>query len=365
MNKLKTTNQLLLIIVIPLLFFLVKTLSFIFIPLVFSMFIALLFLPLMRRLKRKGVGKIPSILIVVAIMIGTITLAVQLFKLSGQQILNADAQFIEHAEQKIISLVESIDAAVGLDLAEDQSLSKQLMEKFSVLKGVGPTINFINSTLTTLLMTIFFSIFWLTESINLEGIMHKLLLKSRFTSIKTFIKIERNLIKFVIVKFIISLLTGIGTGLVVYFFGVSFPIFWGLFAFLINFVQMIGSFIAIITAGLFGFIELELGAPLLFYISSLALIQFIFGTILEPIFMGKSFSINVITILVMLMLWGYIWGVPGMIMSVPITVFFKIIFEQFPKTQFIAELISGKETPTVPIEKILPLEKLNVNKEED
>ena len=129
MNKLKTTNQLLLIIVIPLLFFLGKTLSFIFIPLVFSMFIALLFLPLMRSLKRKGVGKIPSILIVVAIMTGTITLTVQLFKLSGQQILNADAQFIEHAEEKIISLVELIDAAVGLDLAEDQSLSKQLMEK--------------------------------------------------------------------------------------------------------------------------------------------------------------------------------------------------------------------------------------------
>jgi predicted PurR-regulated permease PerM len=57
--------------------------------------------------------------------------------------------------------------------------------------------------------------------------------------------------------------------------------------------------------------------------------------------MGKSFSINIITILVMLMLWGYIWGIPGMIMAIPLTVFIKIILEQFPKTKLIADLISG------------------------
>lgn len=342
MDKLKTTNGLLLILVIPVIFYLAKTLSFIFIPLVFSMFIALLFLPLMRWLKKRRVGKTVSILIVVGIMVGMVTIAVQLIKLSTNQIANADSDFIELAESKLIHLVQTIDQAVGLDLTEDKTLTQQLIEKTSVLKNVGPTLSFINSTLTMLLMTIFFSILWLTESINMERILHKVLLKKRYTSVKTFMKIERDLIKFVKVKFLISLATGVGTGLVCYFFGVSFPIFWGLFAFLINFVQMVGSFIAVIAVGLFGFVELELGATLIFFISSLVLVQVIFGTILEPIFMGKSFSINVITVLVMLMFWGYIWGVAGLIMSIPLTVFFKIILEQFPKTQFIAEVISGK-----------------------
>lgn len=352
MDKLRTTNGLLLILVIPVIFYLVKTLSFIFIPLVFSMFIALLFLPLMRWLKKRGIGKTFSILIVVGIMVGMITIGVQLVKLSTRQIVNADANFIEMAETKIVNLVQSIDKAVGLDLTEDQTLTQQLVQKTSVLKSVGPTLSFINTTLTTLLMTIFFSILWLSESINMERILHKVLLKKRYTSVKTFIKIEKDLIKFIKVKFLVSLATGVGTGLVCYFFNVSFPIFWGLFAFLINFVQMIGSFIAVIVVGLFGFIELEFGATLVLFISSLALVQAIFGTILEPIFMGKSFSINVITVLVMLMFWGYIWGVPGLIMSIPLTVFFKIIFEQFPKTQFIAEVISGKP-------KKIPLPKLN------
>lgn len=358
MDQLKTTNRLLLIIVIPLLFYLAKILSFILIPLVFSMFIAVLFLPMMRSLKKKGVNKTFSILAVVAVMAIIVTVAVQLFKISGKQMLEADDAFLEMAENKIVGVVKMIDGAVGLDLAEDQSLSRQLMERFSLMKQVRPTINFINTTLTMLLMTIFFAILWLTESINIERIMNRTLIKQRFSSIKTFIKIEQNLIKFVKVKVIISLLTGIGTGLVCYFFGVSFPVFWGLFAFLINFVQMVGSFIAVIAAGLFGFIELDVGPVLLFYVIALASVQFVLGTILEPILMGKSFSINIITVLVMLMLWGYIWGIPGMILSVPLTVFFKIIFEQFPRTQFVSEIISG--TPKhVPIPKIGPLEKIS------
>lgn len=355
MDKIKTTNTLLLILAIPLIFYLLKTLSFIFIPLIFSMFIALLFLPLMRGLKKRGVGQTLSILLVVAIMIGTITLGAQLIKLSGRQMLNADDNFIAMAETKISQAIHYVDMAVGLDLTEDKSLRKQLLGKSGIFKNLGPTLSFINSSLTMVLMTIFFAILWLAESINIERILNKVLLKSKFSSVRTFIKIEKDLIKFIKVKVVISLCTGIGTGLVVYFFGVSFPIFWGLFAFLINFVQMVGSFIAIICAGLFGFIELNFGAPVLFYILSLSGVQVLFGTILEPIFMGKSFSINIITVLVMLMFWGYLWGVPGMIMSIPLTVFFKIIFEQFPKTQFIAELISGK--PQVPIAKLPNLDK--------
>jgi predicted PurR-regulated permease PerM len=56
--------------------------------------------------------------------------------------------------------------------------------------------------------------------------------------------------------------------------------------------------------------------------------------------MGKSFSINIIAVLIMLMFWGFLWGIPGLIMAIPITVFLKIIFEQFPSTKNISDLMS-------------------------
>ena len=156
-------------------------------------------------------------------------------------------------------------------------------------------------------------------------------------------RIEKDIITFIKVKFIISFFTGLGFTLACYFFDVSFPIFWGLFAFVINFVQMIGSVISVILLSLFAFIELNTTGTLLFFILTITLIQVLMGTILEPVFMGKSFSINVITILVMLMFWGFLWGIPGMILAIPITVFVKIILEQFPKTKVIADLMSGFE----------------------
>ena len=122
-----------------------------------------------------------------------------------------------------------------------------------------------------------------------------------------------------------SLLTGIGFTLACYAFDVSFPIFWGVFAFAINFVQMIGSVIAVILITLFAFVEIEVPTTLFFFFAVVGGIEILFGAILEPIFMGKTFSINVIAILVMLMFWGYLWGVPGMVMSIPITVLLKII----------------------------------------
>jgi len=156
-------------------------------------------------------------------------------------------------------------------------------------------------------------------------------------------RVENDLIKFVVVKFLISLLTGIGFTLTCLLFDVSWPIFWGLFAFLFNFIQMVGSFVSVIALSLFSLVELDPTGTLLLFVIILTGIEVLMGAVLEPVFMGKSFSINVITILIMLMFWGYLWGVPGLIMSIPITVFLKIILEQFPGTRIISGLISGKD----------------------
>ena len=342
MDKLRTTNYLLLIIVIPIIFYLLKVLSFIFIPLFFSMFIALLFLPLMRFLKRRGVHKIISIFIVLLIIVLGVKLGVELVKLSSKQIMESDSSFLLKAQTKVNDLVYEVESIFGSEaIKEDNAKLSRFLNKEAIFKNFGNTLTVITRALTALLMTIFFVVLWLAESINIENLINKTLLKKRHQSIKTFIKIENDLIKFIKVKVLVSFLTGLFTGLACYFVDVSFPIFWGLFAFLINFVQMVGSFVTVLLLSVFAFVELEASSTLLFFIIAIAGTQVLYGSILEPIFMGKSFSINVITVLVALMFWGFIWGVPGLIMAIPITVFLKIILEQFPSTRGIAKIISA------------------------
>jgi AI-2 transport protein TqsA len=334
----RTTNILLLIIVIPLVFYILKILSFIFIPLIFSMFIALLFLPLMRFLGRRKVPRLVSIVIVLLLVVGGLKIGIELIQLSSKQILASDTEFFNKAEVKMAGLKDYLSENFGIETGEDKNLVSRFFQK----ENIGSTLGFLNRFLTTVLMTTFFVVLWLAESINVHKLLNNTLLKQKYTSIKAFMKIEKDLIKFIKVKFLMSLLTGVFTGLMCLFFDVSFPIFWGLFAFVINFVQMVGSFISVILLSVFAFVELDPTSSLLFFILSITGVQVLFGAILEPIFMGKSFSINIIAVLVMLMFWGFLWGIPGLIMAIPITVFIKIILEQLPNTKVIASILSGK-----------------------
>jgi AI-2 transport protein TqsA len=340
LDQRRTTNILLLIIVVPLVFYLLKILSFIFIPLIFSMFIALLFLPLMRWLGRRKIPKFVSIIIVLLLVAGGLKIGIELIQLSSRQALGSNTEFFSKAEVKLADVKTYLSDSFGIEFENDNNFLVQFFQK----ENLGSTISFLNSFLTTLLMTVFFVVLWLAESINVHKLLNNTLLKRRYTSIKAFIKIENDLIKFIKVKFLVSALTGVFTGLMCVFFDVSFPIFWGLFAFAINFVQMVGSFISVILLSIFAFVELDPSSILFFFILSITSVQITFGAILEPIFMGKSFSINIIAVLVMLMFWGFLWGIPGLIMAIPITVFIKIILEQFESTKFIASLLSGNET---------------------
>jgi len=341
MNERKTTNILLVIIVVPLIFYLLKILSFILIPLVSSLFIALLFLPLMRWLTKRKIPNFISIIVVLLIFIGTFLIGGEIIKLASREIVQTQDAFVMKAHVKISDLVHVIDDFLGLEYTNDGNLLNLFVNNDDFGKSFGSTISLIGNTISMLLMTAFFVVLWLAESINFYKILSGSIFKQQYASAKTFMKIENDLIKFVKVKFFISALTGLGFGLACYFFDVSFPIFWGLVAFLLNFVQMIGSVVSVILLSTFAFVELDPSSTLLFFILTITLVQIVFGSVCEPIFMGKSFSINVIAILVSLMLWGYIWGVPGLIMSIPITVFLKIIFEQFPHTKFISSLLSG------------------------
>ncbi len=341
MNERRTTNILLLIIVIPIVFYMLKILDFIFIPLIFSMFITLLFLPLMRWLKKKGIPKAINIMIVFFIIAGVVKIGAILIQLSTNEILSSDAVFYNNIGEKFTRLISTFEGFFGIENTEGNYSIKDYFQKENIIGNFSLTLAIVGNAVTMILMTVFFVILWLAESINFQKVMNSTILKQKHSSVKAFMKMEKDLMTFIKVKFFVSLATGIGIGLSCVFFDVSFPIFWGLFAFLINFVQMIGSFISVILLTLFAFVELEISSTLLFFVISITAVQVLFGSVLEPIFMGKSFSINVITILVMLMFWGYLWGVPGLIMSIPITVFIKIILEQYSSTKVIAGLMAG------------------------
>ncbi|MEJ6681486.1 MAG: AI-2E family transporter [Flavobacteriales bacterium] len=341
LNNLNRTNNLLSIMVVVLVFHLLKILSFIFIPLTFGMFMALLFLPIMRWLRTKGLPKWLSIAVVIGIIGLILKVFGELVRLSSREIINVDSNFFQKAESKLTILIGNVESFFGIERIGNDNVLLHYLSQANVFGNFGYTLDFVGDTLTMALMTIFFGVLLLMDSFNFERVLTKAIFKSKSMSIRTFLKIEKDIARFLIVKFLVSFGTGVGFTIACYSFDVSFPIFWGVFAFLINFVQMVGSVISVVVLSIFAFVEIESYSVLLVFSLIITAVQVLFGAVLEPIFMGKTFSVNVVTVLVMLMFWGFIWGVPGLIMAIPITVILKIILEQIPSTRMMAEMMSG------------------------
>jgi len=343
-NDQATTNKLLLILVIPVVFYILQVLSFIFIPLMFAIFIALLFTPMMRWMKKRNVPQALALGCVVLILVFTSFTAFKLVQLSGRQIEEGRSELFAKLDKKVEKVITPFSETLGLRQVAGQSTIKELLksdriEQF-VLNNFTLTFTFIQSTVVNILMTLFFLILLLAGSLNFKDILQSTFFKGGTQSVKTFMKVEKSISDFLKVKFFVSLLTGIAFGVIAWSLGISFPLFWGILAFVINFVQMVGSVVSTILAVIFAFIELE--SPGLVFLAALLFTsaQVVFGTILEPILMGKSFSINIIVVLVMLMFWGFLWGVPGLILSIPLTVLLKTILQEFPKGRKFARLMS-------------------------
>ena len=149
-------------------------------------------------------------------------------------------------------------------------------------------------------------------------------------------------VRYLSIKFFISLATGIlvfiGTSIV----GMDFPIVWGFLAFIMNFIPTFGSIISTLLTTLFATLQFYPAWGKIIYIFILLLsINMILGNILEPRIEGNHLGLSPFVILVSLSLWGWLWGFVGMILAVPMTVIIKIVCENFSILNPIAVLLGN------------------------
>ena len=242
-----------------------------------GMLLSILFLPIMRWFKKKGMPKIIGISTIVFIILAAFKVAGELFQLSAGEILASDDLLLNQISEKLNGLLLQLESFFGVEFLHGKNILNSLMQKNTLVNALPPIVSYVKNSFSLILMTLFFALLLLNESINIQKLIHKFFNESNYSSIKTFMEIEKDLFKFIKVKFIISLFTGICVGLSCWAFGVSFPIFWGLFGFIINFVQMIGSIITVVLVSLFAFIQLDsLSMVLIFSLINVG-IQTVFG----------------------------------------------------------------------------------------
>ncbi len=145
---------------------------------------------------------------------------------------------------------------------------------------------------------------------------------------------------YVSVKILTSFLTGLLSYLVLLLIGIDLPALWAFIIFLLNFIPSIGSIVATLFPALFAILQYGDMAHFFQVVIGVGVIQLLVGNFLEPRLMGNRLNISPLIILISLTFWGFIWGIVGMVLSVPIMAMMIIIFSQFQSTKSIAIILS-------------------------
>ena len=150
-----------------------------------------------------------------------------------------------------------------------------------------------------------------------------------------------NLGRYLGIKTLISVVTGICAGFLTWSLGLDFPLLWGMLAFLLNYVPTIGSIIAAVPAVLLALVQLGPGAAGATALG-FAAINVVFGNILEPRVMGYGVGLSPLIVFIGLVFWGFIFGPVGMLLSVPLTMTLKLGLESDERTRWVAILIGSE-----------------------
>jgi AI-2 transport protein TqsA len=140
----------------------------------------------------------------------------------------------------------------------------------------------------------------------------------------TFKTINEQIQHYIIAKVMVNLAAGITVSVILYFMGIDFPVIWGLFVFLFNFIPSIGSAFALVLPSLMALLQFQSVSFALVTALVLGAAQTIFFNIIEPMIIGRRLNLNPLLILISVLIWGYIWGIIGMLLSVPLTAIIKI-----------------------------------------
>lgn len=159
---------------------------------------------------------------------------------------------------------------------------------------------------------------------------------------KTVEQIQEQVAKYMVTKTIISAITGILVGIALAALNVPLALLFAMMTFALNFIPNIGSMIAVALPLPVALMQFGFGWEFALVLFVPLAIQFTVGNIIEPKILGDSMDLHPIVVLIFLMFWGTVWGLPGMFLAVPITAAMKIIFAGIPQTKAIAELMAGR-----------------------
>lgn len=347
----------------------------VFIPVALAIFLTFLLAPLITILQRRGLRRLPSVLLVVllaaAVLGGGIWLVTaQVTSLAGEvpkytENIKHKVKSLRHLGQgsvtaRLENMIQEISEAWNLSAADQErkqpgkSTAPASDKPTSVVReSESPTwlaqvpafLGSLLETLARLALALVLVVFMLLKREDLRNRLIRLLSQGQITVMtKALDDAGRRLSRFLLMQMIVNATVGLMVGLGLLAIGVQYALLWGFAAAVFRYIPYIGVWIAAVPPIILSLAMFEGWVQPLLVIGLFLTIELLASNIAEPRLYGRSIGVSEVALLVAAAFWAFLWGPTGLILSSPLTVCMVVLGKYVPQLKFL-DVLLGDEPP--------------------
>lgn len=305
-------------------------------PFFLALFLATLSLPLLVWFRGKRVPTAVAVVLTILTNVAALAAIALLVGNSLETFTQEAPKYADRLEQMAAAIASWLERR-GIRIPP--GIPQDVINPGAVLNLVGSTVNGLASVLSNFVLVVLTVIFILFEITQFPEKL-RLALGDQQRGQGNFAKITLEVQRYLGIKTITSLATGILIGLWVAILGIDFPILWGLIAFLFNYIPNIGSILAAVPALLLALVQFGPWTATLAGIGYVV-VNMTIGYFVEPPLMGRTLGLSTLVVFLSLVFWGWLWGPVGMLLSVPLTMVAKITLENSNDFRWVAILLAA------------------------
>jgi len=316
-------------------------------PIVLALLLSYLLKPLLRALGKVGLRPGFAAAILLVAIIATTGYAVSFLATPAAGWLEKAPYGLQQLQQKMLPLrkpMEQVAKASGeidkLTAPEDATAPAAVEVKRNRMSEVvyGRTQEFVVSTVLLLILLYFLLAY---DEVFLSKVIKMLpTLEDKKRAVSIAHEIEAHVSRYLLTTTLINMSLGLAVGTTVYFLGLSNAIMWGVLVAILNFVPYLGALTGILCMTVGAVLSFPSLSYAMLFPAAYLIIATIEGNFITPYVMGRSLTLNPVIILLSLTFWGWMWGIAGVILAVPILAAFKIFCAHIKEMEPVAEFLS-------------------------
>ncbi|MBN2626630.1 MAG: AI-2E family transporter [Spirochaetales bacterium] len=320
--------------------FLLKTLSTLILPLIMAILLTLIVLPLIFGLKDRGWPIALIVPIIALITLAVVFLIFSIFINALSEIINQQDQLFVMLEKKVDKIILLVNDRYSLNTTGEEAF-RWLFGEFDVARVtsmIRTAASGVGSFGRSFFLFMLYYIFLLIGSSSYREYVD-FVAQDDHRLMQTISSVQMSISTYMVIKSAISLATALIVFLICTIMQIRFAFLWSVITFFLNFVPSIGSIIATIPPVIMAFIQYDTFTPMIVTLSLLTATQMTIGNFLDPKIMGDRLRLNTVTVVFGLVFWGYVWGIPGSLLSVPMMVCVKLMLEQSDSLSILARVM--------------------------